>query len=115
MFKKVLVLAVLLPSMALAGKRDPEWNPPQAYDRAFSGTLRVHSVPVEDVAKTCQALYRHFGFQWSWAASPSWHGCSSGKQFSSCDVVIPRGPIMRATPSAILRHEVGHCNGWRHD
>lgn len=113
--RKLILALALLPSAALAGKRDPEWNPPAAYDHQFVGELRIHAVPVEEVAKTCQALYRHFGYRWSWAASSSWHGCSSGKQFSSCDVVVPLGPIMRATPAAILRHEVGHCNGWRHD
>lgn len=115
MFKKVVVLTLMLPSMALAGKTDPTWNPPAQYDRPFSGDLSVTKVPVGQVDEACVALYtRHGKAAWRWQVGANQHGCTilSGNR---CEVIIPRGNIMRATPAAVLRHELGHCNGWQHD
>lgn len=107
----VLVTFPLVPS-ANAGAKDPTWNPPSRYDHAYSGQMIVNRVPVGMVDEACISLYtKHDRMAWRWRVSANQHGCSF-VQGGICEVVIPTGPIMKATPVAILRHETGHCNGW---
>lgn len=116
MRKTLTALLLCAASTALAGPRDPEWNPPAAYDHPYRGELHLHRVPVGQVDEACIALYTREGkpASWRWEVTASQHGCAVRKA-TSCEVIIPLGPIMRAPPSAILRHEVGHCNGWVHE
>jgi hypothetical protein len=112
-YMRTLIALLLLSSAAVAGQHDPEWNPPARYDHAFQGELKVIRVPVQDVSKTCQAMWHFFGSK-KMLAMPN-HGCAKRQDDSKgpyCVVVIPRGPVQLATPAAVLRHEVGHCNGW---
>lgn len=106
---------MLLPGLATAGLHDPEWNPPERFDHAYSGKLNLHRVPAADVTKTCKAMADFYGYK---SDMPD-HGCSHldwNKELGNfCEVIIPIGPVQRATPNAILRHEVGHCNGWPGD
>lgn len=106
----VVLISLSVGTSASAGQHDPEWNPPTRYDHTYSGDLRVHRVPVQEISKTCQRLYSHYGIK-TGGAFPN-HGCSSGNRGGICEVVIPLGSIQKATPAAILRHETGHCNGW---
>ncbi|GAA4108891.1 hypothetical protein GCM10023067_04790 [Aminobacter aganoensis] len=39
-------------------------------------------------------------------------GCAKRLSPKVCVVVIVDKTYKRATPSAVLRHERGHCNGW---
>src|SRR5688500_10905117 len=107
---------LVAPASSFAGKDDPTWNPPTRFDHTFNGELRIIRVPVQDVSKTCEAMWRFFGGKKVFAMPD--HGCAKRKDDEKgpyCVVVIPLGPIGRATPAAVLRHEIGHCNGWSGD
>lgn len=106
--RSLLALLLLFPSAAVAGLHDPEWNPPAQFDKPYAGQLVVHRVPVQDVGRQCGALFKRFGYKVSFPD----HGCSSGDKDGRCEIVLPLGPVQLATPAAILRHEIGHCNGW---
>lgn len=103
----VVVICFSMGTTASAGQSDPEWNPPKRFDHSYGGNLHLHRVPVEDVRKTCQAMADFYGYK---SDNPN-HGCAHmDKTF--CEVVIPLGNVQKATPAAILRHEMGHCVGW---
>lgn len=109
----VVLISLSVGTSASAGQHDPEWNPPSRYDHTFDGELRVIRVPVQDVSKTCEAMWRFFGGK-KVLNMPN-HGCAKRKDDDKgkyCVVVIPKGNVQKATPAAILRHETGHCNGW---
>lgn len=107
-----VIVFLSMSTNANAGQHDPEWNPPSRYDHAYTGQMVVHRVPVGQVDEACISLYtKHDRMAWRWQVKANQHGCSF-VQGSVCEVVIPTGPIMKATPIAILRHETGHCNGW---
>lgn len=87
----------------MAGKRDAEWNPPARFDRPYSGKLRVYKLTQKQVAIACKKLI-------GWA-TPKMHGCSQHSD-TECVVITIDKMFALATPKAVLRHEIGHCNGW---
>lgn len=106
LFLASVMLAV--PVSASAGLHDSEWNPPAQFEQTFPDQLTIHKVEPKDVAQACKDMWSRTGYKF--AALPN-HGCSATKD-GVCEVVIPSRPIEGATPIAILRHEIGHCNGW---
>lgn len=94
----------------MAGKTDPEWNPPARFDHAYSGELTVVSLPQKQVVAACAKLFTKYKV----AAKSSLvqRGCSAVTSATSCTVILIDKPFALATPKAVLRHELGHCNGW---
>jgi hypothetical protein len=107
------VLAALLLmgcSSAFAGVNDPSWNPPRRFDHAFAGKLTIKRLPQRDVEKACRALFvKH---KIPVVSLTNWRGCSAPLSKRSCIIIVVNKTFMRATPKAVIRHEVGHCNGW---
>ncbi|MGO8242938.1 hypothetical protein [Rhizobium johnstonii] len=100
------------PSLSTAGLHDREWNPPARYDHAYSGKLLLQKLPQAKVQKACQWLFARYGLKDT--TSFQQHGCA--KAFpESCIVITIDKTYMGATPAAVLRHELGHCNGWSGD
>jgi hypothetical protein len=98
-------LAMVGPSFA--GKMDPTWNPPARFDHPYSGKLIIHRLPQPQIVDVCEKLLGK--------RSMIQHGCSTKPQNGRCEIWIVDKTYMRATPRAVLRHEVGHCNGWPSD
>jgi hypothetical protein len=94
-------------ALHVAGIKDPTWNPPARFDHAYSGKLTVHRLPQKQVAKVCTKVVGAFAL--------NRHGCSTGDRAGRCTVWIVDRTYMRATPLSVLRHEIGHCNGWPAD
>lgn len=94
----------------MAGKNDAEWNPPARFDHAYPGKLTVIRLPQKQVVAACAKLFA----QYKVAATSSLvqRGCSAVTSATSCTVVLIDKPFALATPKAVLRHELGHCNGW---
>ena len=108
LFAALFIAASLTPSNALAGREDPTWNPPPEFDYPFPGKMEVRYLPQHLVVKECHRIgprLRHLF---------DLRGCSRPVSKSYCLVIVSSETYKRATPSAILRHERGHCNGWRH-
>lgn len=109
-----LVAAAMLfcPALSYAGKNDATWNPPARYDHAYSGKLTLTKIPQAQMQKACQRLFAKYGLKDT--TSFQQHGCA--KAFpESCIVITIDNTYMGATPAAVLRHELGHCNGWSGD
>lgn len=106
----IFILAgALSPATAIAGLRDPEWNPPARYDHAYTGKLLLKKLPQASMQKACRQLFAKYGLRDT--TSMQQHGCA--KSFPDrCIVIITDEAYMGATPEAVLRHELGHCNGW---
>jgi hypothetical protein len=79
--------------------------PPAKYDFPYPGPVEIYQVDRENV----------------------WHECSEGGRFkfdrdvAGCQwfrgktcIIIAAMHSPRAGYKAILRHEMAHCNGWKH-
>lgn len=97
------LVLLLLSSPAMAGKTDPTWNPPARFDHAFAGQVTIHRLPQMTIVDVCANLIGKRSF--------IQHGCSR-LEGNLCTVWIVNKTYMDATPEAVLRHEIGHCNGW---
>lgn len=79
--------------------------PPARYDHAFRGHLNV-------VYLDQNALFALCGQR---GQRPEWLlGCTEGASNGACTIHM-RNDMNRAWRARILRHEVGHCNGWPGD
>lgn len=103
----LLGIYLALANTAMAGKTDPEWNPPTRFDHAYLGKLIIHRLPQKQIIEVCAKLVGK--------RSMIQHGCSAFPKDNRCEIWIVDNIYMGATPAAVLRHEVGHCNGWPPD
>lgn len=82
--------------------------PPVEYDKPYKGKLTVETVPdQETLARFCGAAY----------VPGKTLGCAS-HDATSCRVLLVPDEIIKArgwTRALMLRHELGHCNGWPGD
>jgi hypothetical protein len=98
-----------VPVAANAGLHDPEWPPPARFDHAYFGKMQLTKLPQPKMQKACQQLFAKYGLKDT--TSFQQHGCA--KSFPDrCIVITIDKTYMGATPAAVLRHELGHCNGW---
>jgi hypothetical protein len=83
--------------------------PPVEYDHPYNGKLTVAIVNKEQMARLCPkaSLY------------PIGLACAYPYEtMSMCQIVMITDDIIAAvglTPKIVLRHELGHCNGWHND
>lgn len=107
LFLGILLIVLAASNAANAGINDPEWNPPARFDHPYKGTLIIHRMPQSAVVEACANL---MGIR-----SLQRHGCSAFPKNNRCEIWIVDKAYMGATPEAVLRHEIGHCNGWPSD
>ena len=81
------------------------WNPPPEFDHPYSGTLSIERLPQRQVVLECIKLTGLY--------SATMLGCAWVKD-GHCEVITIDRTTRGATPRAVLRHEIGHCNGWSH-
>jgi hypothetical protein len=105
-----LAISLAMANIAMAGKNDPEWNPPTRFDHAYSGQLTVRYLPQKQVVTACAKLFAEYKV--AAKSFPNQHGCSAITSPTSCIVIVVDKTYALATPKAVLRHEIGHCNGW---
>lgn len=81
--------------------------PPAHYDRYYEGDLTIKIVNnLEDLYAACDIRNE-----------PRLLACSMHTS-TACLIIMVRDEIMRArgsTTGLLLRHEIGHCNGWGGD
>lgn len=104
-----LALALGLASAPVMATDRAEWNPPAQYDVPFDGKLHLMPRAPAEVSGACAHLFEWAGLDL--AVSPRQRGCAVyiGKQ---CWIVHIDRPVYGTSPAAVIRHEVGHCNGW---
>jgi len=80
--------------------------PPAEYDHYYQGDLTIKIVDsLEELHGVCQL------------SQPQLLACSTRNEWS-CIIVLVKDEIMRQrnwTTGLLLRHEIGHCNGWGAD
>ncbi|MRX31924.1 hypothetical protein [Aminobacter sp. MDW-2] len=115
MVVRLLIFCLLLlglADIAMAGKNDAEWNPPARYDHPYTGNLKVRYLPPKDVYRLCAKMLKDANGSEK-GTYPGMRGCSVLKKGGKrCNVVVVDRTWKKATPEAVLRHEIGHCNGW---
>jgi hypothetical protein len=80
--------------------------PPPGFDHQYDGDLTIKIVDtLEELHRICQI------------DNPKLLACSKRNEWS-CIIVMVKDEIMRQrnwTTGLLLRHEIGHCNGWGAD
>lgn len=107
-----LLLTATAAAERLGPNDRPSWNPPARYDIPYEGKLIEHQLPQQAVRRYCDRLASHYGRNWK--ATEHQRGCSILEP-GFCVVVYIDRPYGLATPAAVKRHELGHCNGWPAD
>jgi hypothetical protein len=80
--------------------------PPVEYDHYYEGDLTINMV------NTLEELYAACGMQTRFLLA-----CSSHTR-TACLITMVKDEVMRSigwTTGLLLRHEIGHCNGWGAD
>lgn len=108
----------MLLAFALAASINSDWIPPARYDHPYPGKIIVRMVHPRDVPAACRALFGSAGLEeLKRAVRPDQMGCAV--RWSNpmvCKVVIIDRPSKTGrTPEELIRHEIGHCNGWPAD
>lgn len=102
--------------------------PPSQYDYAYPGELTVveampgHNLYGETYAfAICDNMSKQYGWgAWPTKIRSDVIGCAIGGNFpgtkdpAKCTIVITP-QWNRYLTAKLIRHELGHCNGWRHD
>ncbi|TPN03801.1 hypothetical protein FJ973_29605 [Mesorhizobium sp. B2-1-3] len=111
----VTLLFLAMAGSAMAGGDEPEgdprgddaeWNPPARFDHPYTGKLTIKYLPMSRVQLVCER-YKAFDDQ-------VMYGCASWDS-TSCIIVVIDHQYLNQTPQALIRHEMGHCNGWGAD
>ncbi len=99
-----IVLAAVLTAAGTYGPNDrAAWDPPARYAGPYAGQLVERVLPQWRVPAACVALGQGY--------SATMRGCAL-RSGNTCTVVRMADRYGRATPDAVRRHELGHCNGW---
>ncbi len=98
------VLALLLSTItATAGT---PLVPPKKYDHPYYGLVTIFKFDKDNISKECSAVY-----------NKPVRRDAAGCQFfddKGCDIYLAL-KTKRAQVHEVLRHEIAHCNGWKHD
>jgi hypothetical protein len=85
-------------------KAEAHGLPPAEFDHPYPGKVKIEFVKsLEDVKAAC-------------GGRPNVSACQHGDR-PGCEITMLDHDVARALghdPDKILRHEVGHCNGWKH-
>jgi hypothetical protein len=76
--------------------------PPEEFAGPYEGELTINRVPLAEMGEHCRFV-------------PRVMGCAYSERYfhSYCTVYIPND-VPERLEAAILVHELGHCNGWKH-
>lgn len=82
--------------------------PPALFDRPYSGTLIIERVPAHETQKICghSGVFRFYTNACAFVSKDGQH----------CRVILPENEEVysRVFIERLKRHELGHCNGWKH-
>jgi hypothetical protein len=104
----MLSVPVLVHSLPLPRAQQEKLLPPAEYDHDYDGELLLVRMAAEDISIVCKR-----------ALAPGQTltlGCSQSIG-RSCRVMIAKDEELKQHGldyDIVYRHEVGHCNGWKH-
>jgi hypothetical protein len=104
-FGSLVILSLLYATAyAVAGET---WNPPARFDHAYHGQLTAIQLPRPALLRKCRAMMNQYH-----VPGRVTRGCSIVTGPHSCTVMYVNRPYHNTLPRDVLRHEIGHCNGW---
>lgn len=115
MTKVLNLFAALAVASFLGGTAAAFDNPPSEFDHPANNMRVWHYSPAK-ANDLCGRLLRHGNNPYRLAASDgsAVEACAIGGP-AQCILIMPqRSSITAAKYDRLYRHEVGHCNGWRH-
>jgi hypothetical protein len=109
----IAVALMALPAHAQTAIPEPQVDslPPLEYDRPYSGTLTIERGDKDFMEKNCPKSPL-FVIPVACAYFPN------GPSVPQCHIIIANDDILKQMQrpyNLVLRHEVGHCNGWPKD
>jgi hypothetical protein len=79
--------------------------PPAEYDHPYKGEVKIwRSASQDEIKSKCPP-----------SAFPYHLGCGGPRSSGECHILMADDETIRKhgwTPEIVLRHEIGHCNGW---
>ena len=94
------------------------WRPPVEYDKPYEGVLITQRLPIDQLHKIC-APYQ-LACTMPISTGPNgigWRLGFDGNRVACLMILPPDSYILEhhQDPKEVLRHELGHCNGWPSD
>ena len=86
--------------------------PPKEFDHEYDGTLTIKYMIKEDIQRECRLGIKPGGGPALACARRNYNGPGT------CTIwMMPKDDLERLGWSydIVLRHEIGHCNGWHHE
>ena len=123
MTRALTAAAIMLAAItaAQAAPKIKKWVasiPPLEYDYPYEGKLTIVRGDLATMNEKC-AADKWPGFPYPFACSVAYYKVSADQTQPgiSCTIYIAEDALLRGWVYAdVLRHEMGHCNGWRgHD
>ena len=99
----IIFATAIAPTILAAAEPRHPYLPPEEYDRPYTGELKIirHNTAAE-VQAACPSV-------------PNPMACARVFSATKCEVhLLPDYMYVRYGPDIIMRHEIGHCNGWVH-
>jgi hypothetical protein len=99
-----------LPALKIEQLRAGNWLPPAEFDHEYAGVLTVHRGTQQEMLAQCPSK-----------SNPGYYSLGCSRRFfdgATCVVYIAKDIMLQAAGwpyDLVLRHELGHCNGWHHD
>jgi hypothetical protein len=115
--RNIIIALALLTSTAAAARdeRAAMTPPPPQYDVPYTGDLQVYVVPLNEMEFECSSASIE-GLKKAYVPpGKRLLGCAKPSR-DRCSIFLPKldKGISQATQDKGRRHELGHCNGWRH-
>jgi hypothetical protein len=102
----ITFVTAIAPTILAAAETRHRMLPPEHYDHPYNGELEiVRHETLADIQAACPTI-----------AAPL--ACAKVLSASKCEIHLPPDymyPRYSVTADVIMRHEIGHCNGWKHD
>jgi hypothetical protein len=88
--------------------------PPKEFDHEYDGELTIHHLLEQDLYEKCRGAVRGSGMSGRALA------CTAAIQTprKKCTIWMMTEPTLARLGwdyNIIMRHEIGHCNGWHHE
>jgi hypothetical protein len=90
-------------------------TPPARYDHPYPGKMILRRIHPIDVPAACRALFERAELpEHKKRVVPTQRGCAVRFYATKvCEVITIDRTAYNTLPEAVIRHERGHCNGWR--
>jgi hypothetical protein len=89
--------------------------PPKEFDHEYDGELTIKYMIPEDIDAQCRSAKRASGSTANRSLACTWAQQVPTKKCTIWMMTLPTLARLGWDYNIVLRHEIGHCNGWHHD